>query len=253
MKEFKYNLKLRHKENACQYTRTYNNLQGNQKKVIKPRIEINQNIKKTQTNVTITELGDRPEKFIVNIWSLEISNVDKLLGSSYISFINKLPYLSKYGKKSLSRIASNCMIRMNILEDYNTKYDTDAPLCWNRNPLSDTFNTGTIKNKNQRRIEYADILPLFYYNKLRKNTPFMDIPKNTKNDILLFFTFEESEFIHLSTWLELSDEYIQKMTLPFNMAFEIQIRFSSNEYVDSEGKSFKLTAYSWEDIDFQKN
>ena len=48
MKEFKYDLKLRREENACQYTRTYNNLQRNQKKVIRPRIEINQNIKKPQ-------------------------------------------------------------------------------------------------------------------------------------------------------------------------------------------------------------
>jgi len=79
------------------------------------------------------------------------------------------------------------------------------------------------------------------------------MPKNSKNDVLLFFTLEESKLMHLITWLELSDECIQKMTLPFNTAFEIQIRFRSNEYVDSEGKSFKLIAYSWEDIKFQKN
>jgi len=79
------------------------------------------------------------------------------------------------------------------------------------------------------------------------------MPKNSKNDVLLFFTLEESKLMYLITWLELSDECIQKMTLPFNTAFEIQIRFRSNEYVDSEGKSFKLIAYSWEDIEFQKN
>lgn len=248
------------KENVFRYSYNYNDGQRNQKFFVKPYIEISTELTKRSVNVQIADLNIfNPANFIVNVWTLRISNQDKRL-ESRLSFLKKIPCVDKIpynkwfffqlSKIRLSKNITECNVHFNIIEDGNPKYDNDMPLLWRRNELPVQCNAGSIRNAT--REQYVEAMPNSYGSELNKNSQSISMHIGTNNEILLFFTFEESNHIYLITHNELEEEENTiSTTLPFDKDFEIQIRVSSNEYNDREGKSFRIIAESWDKINIK--
>jgi hypothetical protein len=99
--------------------------------------------------------------------------------------------------------------------------------------------------------EYKDVLPFLYIGDLfQAGYRYTDLPKDTGNELLFLFTFEQGEYLYIISSLDggIIEDSIPYLSLSFNNEYQIQIRFKSNEHSDSDGKMFRLNATSWENV-----
>ncbi|MGH9982444.1 MAG: hypothetical protein ACRD8W_00625 [Nitrososphaeraceae archaeon] len=97
------------------------------------------------------------------------------------------------------------------------------------------------------REEYAQQLPRFYVARLGSQDFAPTIMKGSTSEIMLAFTFRESELLYIiSRPVDFSDV----ISIPFDELgkYQFLIQFHSTEYDDNEGKLFQLEATSWDNV-----
>jgi hypothetical protein len=175
------------------------------------------------------------KNFRVNVWLLVIKNHDH-----------------RFGRLSFTRMGRYCNFRMNVIRNGISEKD-QIPLSVvgnNQLPTSTYYPSSIEKGQSLR-----DVLPLCYIGDLfMATTGYSDLPKGTHNQILLFFTFEGSEFVYIVSSLTggISQEHIPFLSLLFNTEYEIQLSCYCTDYKDVDGKRFRLFADSWDSLLFDK-
>jgi hypothetical protein len=128
------------------------------------------------------------------------------------------------------------------------------PLHWlGPNPLPRKCNHGGSLNEGiQKREQYARALPESYLGSLfaasSDTTKFL---VGTENDVLLLFTFEESQHAYIITPRAGGITESDLIPLAFNREYLFHIRFHSDGHKELHLERFKFIAKSWDDITFQ--
>ncbi len=268
LEEFKYRNTTK-KENVYNDSQYYKHIQNSQKFFVKPHIAV-YGLNKNPVIVEVTEIGDNPEIFTINVWTLEVENIEKKIRSCWpfkyiphILHIDKIPYYSKISKKvnfQLSSDASRCLFKFNVIDNHKPKYSEHRPLRWRTSDLLPIrCNTGTVENPDQgRRTIYVDRLPSIYMDQLFINEPIVELPKKTSRDIFLFFTFYGSNSLYFIPYfgkehIFRSEDDVPPLTFPLEKEFELSIKWEISQYGDSdEGVSYKVIPKSWNDIRIER-
>ncbi len=203
---------------------------------IKPHIKCGQLISNRINNIRVTTLRDESEEFNGIVWSLPLTNKD---------------YRRK--RLSFSRTAGNCAARANLIRN-NTTFRSKLPLHWRLglDPLPQECHIASPRGFNHEG--FVDALPFAYLGELFYNNSVTTIPRDRQDELFLFFSFEQSESIHLISSLGrgITQEDMQNLALSFNIDYEIQIQFKSDKHDDLTEKMFKLNARSWNEIAFNQ-
>ena len=203
---------------------------------IRPYLATGQIYKSRINDITLTFLEDVPELFRGNVWILPLRNRE--VGR---------------GKLSLSRTAYNCRAGLSIIRDGRTLFE-EVPLRWlgsNQLPRKCNYG-GSLKDGIERREQYASALPFSYLGRLfgetSNSTKFL---VGTQNDVVLLFTFEESERAYVITDLGSGITEAALAPLDFNREYLFHVRFHSDGYRELDQRRIKFIAKSWDEITFE--
>jgi hypothetical protein len=250
VEENKYN-NINTKECDFRSSKQPSHIKGSQKFFIKPQIRL-YGLNRNHVNVAITEVGSHPEIFDVIIWTFEVENVDRKIKSLW-----PLKHIPKIDKTSLMNysMSNNTfkdIIAFNVIKNRQTTFLNYCYLRWRTSDLPISCNTSSIENMNQnRRGEYVNHLPYCYIGQFLMNNESVDIPKKTNRDVLLFFTFKESDslyFISHDGLDLLKPEDSPKLRFPLKEEFELNILFQSTQPSYSKSFSYRVIPNSWDKI-----
>jgi hypothetical protein len=185
--------------------------------------------------ITLTFVGKEPEKFRGNVWILPVNNREK-----------------KFGRISISRAAYDCRVDLSIIMN-NRKILQDIPLEWlGSNQIPAECNHGSsLDGTLERKEQYRRALPLASLGSLfqisSNSTKFL---VGTEDDIMLLFTFEESDHLYVITALENGITAQDLVRLDFNTQYVLHIRFHSDGHKELHERRIQIYAKSWDDITF---
>jgi hypothetical protein len=197
----------------------------NDKRTKKEALTISNLERATIDSITLTGFGENAERFTGNVWTITVTN-------------------------NLQNALTNCRAEMRIFQQ-NRDTGIVAPLLWRtpgRLPNSCRYPSTLL----QTREHYASKLSFLYIGQLFKvGINSVVIPKKSDSEILLLFTFNESQSANIITPTlrqMLTEDTV--VSIPFNDLNDCSflISFYADQDINSEGARFRLEVETWNDI-----
>ncbi|HEY7570945.1 MAG TPA: hypothetical protein VH796_06225 [Nitrososphaeraceae archaeon] len=199
------------------------------------------NLTGSQIRITLSDFSGNLRHFNGMVWMLDIHNQDLTLGK----YLEKtyIPWPYKMKKIKLSVMAYDCMIVMkqfdngkDIGKTYSLRWSGESNLPDNCRYPSDIVNE-------------QEVLPFSYLNALRQRSiDRLDIPIGQGNQMMMFFSFQDSENIFIVDKNVRSLVNLPSVSIPLSSlnSLNFLVTITSSDHQFKHGISLK--AESWNNI-----